>query len=132
MALDPVWMPLRIAAAPKIRQIYWCDFWEDIHLPEMWKRRPVVVISYKNRLRGPCLVVPTSTIPQDNNPWAYRLSVRVDDLHDSWAICNQPSTVSPSRFCAVKGKPPLLPRADFNAVLALLLKWLPKPFVIEN
>jgi hypothetical protein len=43
----------RILAAPKIRQIYWCDFWLDAHLPEMWKTRPVVVVSYKNTLHGP-------------------------------------------------------------------------------
>jgi mRNA interferase MazF len=65
----------RIIAAPKIRQLYWCDFWQDAMLPEMWKTRPVIVVSYKNALYGPCLVVPTSTDPQTDNPWAHRLSV---------------------------------------------------------
>jgi hypothetical protein len=27
----------RIIAAPKHGQIYWCDFWLDAQLPEMWK-----------------------------------------------------------------------------------------------
>jgi hypothetical protein len=29
-------------------------------------------------------------------------------------------------------KIPLLPAADFNAILAKLTSWLPKPFAIEN
>ncbi len=48
----------RIIAAPKIRQICWCDFWNDSRLPEMWKTRPVVVVSFKNPLHGPCTAVP--------------------------------------------------------------------------
>jgi hypothetical protein len=28
-----------------------------------------------------------------------------------------------------KGRIPMVPEADFNAILALLLKWLPVPFV---
>jgi mRNA interferase MazF len=128
----PGWVKPRIIAAPKIRQIYWCDFWKDVHLPEMWKTRPVIVVSYKNKLHGPCFVVPTTTSPQEENPWAHKLSIRFDEARESWAICNQPSTVAPSRFFPINGGIPLLPVADFNAVLGLLLKWLPRPFVIEN
>ena len=119
----------RIKAAPKIRQIYWCDYWQDARLPEMWKTRPVVVISYKNSLYGPCLVVPISTDPQDENPWAYRISISLDG-RASWAIANHPATVSPSRFSQIKGKIPLLPETDFNQVLERLMRWLPKPFPI--
>ena len=93
----PGWVKPRIIAAPKIRQVYWCDFWADAHLPEMWKTRPVIVVSYKNTLHGPCLVVPTTTSPQPDNPWGFKLSLRVDAARASWAVCNQPSTVAPSR-----------------------------------
>jgi mRNA interferase MazF len=54
----PPWVPPRIKAAPKIRQVYWCDLWRDARLPEMWKTRPVIVVSYKNTLTGACLVLP--------------------------------------------------------------------------
>ena len=77
-AQKPPWVKPRIIAAPKIRQIYWCDFWTDAHLPEMWKTRAVVVMSYKNKLHGPCLVVPISTEPQNDNPWAYKLSAGIE------------------------------------------------------
>jgi mRNA interferase MazF len=117
----------RIIAAPKIRQVYWCDFPEDAQLPEMWKTRPVIVISFKNQLYGPCLVVPTSTDPQDGNPWAHKLSVTFEGVQ-SWVVCNHLCTFAPSRFSQFKGKIPLVPEADFNAILALINKWLPVPF----
>jgi hypothetical protein len=49
----------------------------------------------------------------------------------SLAICNQSSTVAPSRFSQFSGKIPGLPVADFNQVLKRLLKWLPVPFAVE-
>jgi mRNA interferase MazF len=130
----PAWVQPRIIAAPKIRQIYWCDFWKDARLPEMWKTRPAVVISYRNRLYGPCLVVPLSTEPEnERNEWAHRLSIEIErEGVTSWAICNQPSTVSPSRFKQFNRGTPLLPKADFNQVLDLLKKWLPVPFSLEK
>lgn len=125
----PPWVRPRILAAPKIRQVYWCDFWTDSRLPEMWKTRPVVVVSYKNALNGPCLVVPLSTIQQENNNWSIRLAV---EGVQCWAVCNQPSTVSPSRFTTFKGKIPVLSAKEFNQILEILMKWLPRPFDIEN
>jgi mRNA interferase MazF len=125
------WVSPRITAAPKIRQVYWCEFWSDARLPEMWKTRPVVVMSYKNTLHGPCLVIPVSTVPQDDNPWAHQLTVPLSGSQ-GWAICNQPSTVSPSRFAQMGRKIPVLPAADFNAILAKLKAWLPQPFAIDN
>jgi mRNA interferase MazF len=121
----PPWIKPRILAAPKIKQVYWCDFWQDARLPEMWKTRPVIVVSYKNTLNGPCTVIPLSTEPQDDNVWAVQLVV---EGVKGWAICNQPSTVSPSRFSQFKGKIPKISDADFNQVLEILVKWLPKPF----
>ena len=128
----PPRVPPRIKAAPKIRQIYWCDFWQDAHLPEMWKTRPVIVLSYKNALHGPCLVVPLSTVPHDAaDPWAFKLGFQINSV-PSWAICNQPSTVAPSRFSQFAGQIPRLPAEDFNEVLSRVLKWLPVPFLIEK
>jgi mRNA interferase MazF len=119
----PQWVKPRITAAPKIRQVYWCDFWVDSRLPEMWKTRPVVVVSYKNLLHGPCTIVPLSTEPQDDNIWAVPLTV---EAVKCWAICNQPSTVSPSRLSQFKGKIPKLEQEVFDQVLEKLMQWLPK------
>jgi mRNA interferase MazF len=121
----------RIQATPKIRQIYWCEFWKDARLPEMWKTRPLVVAFYKHTLHGHCLVIPTSTDPQDGNEWAYKLSIEIEnDGIPSWAVCNQPYTVSTSRLMQFRGEIPLLPKEDFNQVLGKLMKWLPKPFLL--
>jgi mRNA interferase MazF len=121
----------RIVAAPKLRQIYWCDFWRDAWLPEMWKRRPVIVISYKNTLQGPCLVVPTTTKPQGDSPWAFQLSATVSDRM-SWAICNHPYTISPSRLSQVRGRIPSVSKAEFNEILRRLNQWIPRPFDLET
>lgn len=117
----------RIVAAPKLGQIYWCDFPRDAQLPEMWKTRPVVVMSYKNTLHGPCLVIPTTTEPQGDNPWAFKLAAHIDG-QTSWAVCNHPYTVAPSRFSQVRGKIPRVANAEFNEILARLTRWLPRPF----
>jgi mRNA interferase MazF len=130
---EPPRVQPRIRAAPKIRQIYWCEYWRDARVPEMWKMRPVIVVSYKNTLHGPCLIVPVSSKSQDSNPWAQRLSIDIEgDGVTSWAVCNHPTTVSPSRFSQFQGNIPLLPKADFNQVLEKLSKWLPIPFPLEN
>jgi mRNA interferase MazF len=110
----PTWVSPRIKAAPKIRQIYWCEYWKDARLPEMWKTRPV------------------SSEPQDLNKWAHRLSIEIEgDGVTSWAVCNHPATVSPSRFMQFNHGIPLLPKADFNQVLERLMKWLPQPFSLD-
>lgn len=115
----------RITAAPKIRQVYWCDFWRDAQLPEMWKTRPVVVVSFKNTLHGPCTVIPMSTVPHDpGDPWGYKLAVPIEGV-EAWAICNLPSTVAPSRLSQFHGKIPRMDPADFDQVVQRLRRWLP-------
>lgn len=98
----------------------------------MWKRRPVIIVSYKHTLYGHCTVISTSSKPQDDNEWAYKLSLEIEgDGVNSWAICNHPYTVSISRLMKFKGEIPLLPKEDFNQILDKLMKWLPKPFSLD-
>jgi hypothetical protein len=59
-----------LKSAPAIRNIYSCRFPEAALPPEFSKRRPVIVVSWKNSLTGPVLVVPITTQPQSANPWA--------------------------------------------------------------
>jgi|LakMenE01Jun11ns_1017448.scaffolds.fasta_scaffold9818411_1 mRNA interferase MazF len=117
----------RIKAAPAIRQIYWCDFWPNAQLPEMWKRRPVVVLSFKNSLYGPCLVIACSTDPQngDSAKWAHKLSVSLDG-RETWAVCNHLYTVAPSRLSVDKRGIQRLSEKEFNEILAKALAWLPR------
>jgi mRNA interferase MazF len=122
----------RIIAAPKHGQVYWCDFWRDSQLPEFWKTRPVVIISYKNTLHGPCLVVPLSTEPQGDNPWAWKMAFSPDG-RQSYAVCNHLYTVAPSRLSPLRrGAIPRLDKAEFNSILALVTAWLPRPFEMDK
>lgn len=129
--LAPARVQPRIKAAPKHGQVYWCDFPLDAQLPEMWKTRPVVVISYKNFLHGPCLVVPLTTEPQGNSPWAWELSLDLDGRRH-WVICNHLYTVAPSRFSQIKGAIPRIDKAEFNEILDRIRAWLPRPFDIPG
>ncbi|HET8918694.1 MAG TPA: type II toxin-antitoxin system PemK/MazF family toxin [Xanthobacteraceae bacterium] len=82
-----------IPAAPAIRQLYWCDFPQDAQLPEFWKRRPVLIVSYKNTLRGAVTVVPCSSQDQAGNKWAIKLKTTING-EESWAICDKITTVA--------------------------------------
>ncbi len=116
----------RLKSAPKVRQFYWCDFPQDAQLPEFWKRRPVIVLSYKNKLHGAVTVVPCSTQAQKDNQWAYPLRVTIDG-RAGWAICDKPTTVAVSRLLQDKDGINRIPEDEFNAMLKLVLEWLPKP-----
>ena len=87
----------RVKAAPKIRQLYWCDFPRDAQLPEFWKRRPVIIISYKNTLHGAVTVIPCSTSEQKDLEYALKLKTSIDG-RNSWAICDKLTTVAVSRL----------------------------------
>jgi mRNA interferase MazF len=85
-----------VIGAPKIRQMYWCRLPKDAELPELWKVRPVIIISYRNTLSGHVTVIPTTTVAQHGNEWAYKLTT--DLGRPSWAICDKPLTVAVSRL----------------------------------
>jgi mRNA interferase MazF len=115
----------RLKAAPKIRQLYWCDFPQDAQLPEFWKRRPVVVLSFKNTLHGAVTVIPCSTQAQPGNTFAFPLETTIDG-RAAWAICDKPTTVAVSRLVPDKDGIKRMPEEEFNGILALVLNWLPK------
>lgn len=117
----------RLKSAPKIRQMYWCDFPDDAQLPEFWKRRPVIVVSYRHTLYGAVTVIPCSTLDQPGNPWAVKLATTMTPGAVSWAICDKPTTVAVSRLSADRTGIPRLPEPEFNAILSRLLMWLPVP-----
>lgn len=122
----PVVRP-RLKSAPKIRQMYWCDFPDDAQLPEFWKRRPVIVVSYRNTLSGAVTILPCSTLDQTGNPWAVKLTTAMTPGAVSWAICDKPTTVAVSRLSVDRTGIPRLPEAEFDATLSRLLSWLPVP-----
>jgi len=116
----------RLTGAPKIRQLYWCDFPQDAHLPEFWKRRPVIVLSFRNTLHGAVTVVPCSTQAQPGNKWAFPLQTTIDG-RAAFAICDKLSTVAVSRLVPDKGGIVRMPEAEFDDMLRLVLAWLPAP-----
>ena len=120
---------VRIKSAPSIRQIYWCNFDMQPILPEMGKKRPALILSYKNNLKGHCLVLPISTSDQigSSAEWAHQLSLELESGRRSYVICNHLYTVSTSRLQPLhKTSVPRLAESEFNQILTKVLAWLPK------
>lgn len=116
----------RLVSAPKIRQLLWCDFPQDAQLPEFWKRRPVIVLSYRNTLHGAVTVVPCSTQAQPGNKWAFPLQTTIDG-RAAWAICDKITSVAVSRLLPDKGGIVRMPEIEFDELVRLVLGWLPTP-----
>ncbi|MBK9584349.1 MAG: type II toxin-antitoxin system PemK/MazF family toxin [Alphaproteobacteria bacterium] len=116
----------RLKSAPKIRQLYWCDFPSDAQLPEFWKRRPVVIISPNNTLHSAAIVIPCSTQTQPDNKWAFPLRTTIDG-RAAWAICDKITTVAVSRLVQDHKGIKRMPEDEFNDMLLLVLDCLPKP-----
>ncbi|WP_425444048.1 type II toxin-antitoxin system PemK/MazF family toxin [Thalassospira mesophila] len=77
--------------------MYWCDFPKDAQLPEFWKRRPVIILSFRNTLHGAVTVVPCSTQTQKDARSTFPLRTTIDGKA-AWAICDKITTVAVSRL----------------------------------
>ena len=115
--------PLKIQTAPKTGNIYWCDFGAEgeVHLPEFWKKRPALIVSRKNYLRGKVIVLPITTSEENaGNKYAYFLDLQASPLGRSvWIVCDHPMTVATSRLEYISSKPLRLRGAALTSVLAL-------------
>jgi len=123
--LPPPRVPPKVKAAPRIRQIYWCRLPTDAKLPELWKVRPVIIVSYRITLHGAVTVIPTTTVEQAENHWAYKLRTSLDPSKVSWAICDKSMTVAVSRLQPHRTIPRIT-EEEFSEVIKLLLEWLPR------
>lgn len=121
----------QLRSSPKIRQLYWCDFPKDAQLPEFWKQRPVIILSYRNTLYGAVTVIPCSTDPQTGNPWAVELETEFS-RKKGWAICDKPYTVAVSRLSMDRAGLIRLNEREFNAVVARVMEWLPAVNPLQN
>ncbi|MGO7987204.1 type II toxin-antitoxin system PemK/MazF family toxin [Rhizobium leguminosarum] len=130
---------VRIKAAPKVGSIYWCDFHPEgiIHIPEFWKKRPVIVVSRNAPLRGKVTVLPCTT-DEDNakNPAAIELSAEVQAKIDgkrTWVVCDHLTTVATSRLDNVSNTPPRVKGDELTAILqkahSIIAGWTPAPTV---
>lgn len=122
--VSPPRIPPRLKAAPKIRQLYWCDFPKDAQLPELWKRRPVIILSRTATLYGAVTVIPCSSQADQNPRLAFPLRTSIDG-RTAWAICDKPTTVAVSRLVATHGAISRLPQVEFDQMVALVLSLLP-------
>ena len=118
-----------IQSAPRVRQIYWCGFGLSPILPEIGKLRPALIVSFKNKLRGHCLVLPISSGRQDGGgkEWAHKLETAIGDAQESFVVCNHLYTVSTARLQPFgSAQIPRLAEQEFNLILRLMYRGLPR------
>lgn len=129
----PRWRDIVLRAAPRLGDVYWCDFHdpEHVHLPEMWKRRPVIVVSRKNVIRGATMVLPFSTNEKNAaNKLAYPAPEKIVKglgYETSWILCDHICTVSNSRLRPTRGKVLLLRGPELGEILTLMRSALGVP-----
>jgi mRNA interferase MazF len=115
---------VKIKAAPKPSAIYWCSLHPEgtIHIPEFWKKRPVLIISRRGTLHGKVICLPMTT-DDDNtaNPAAIEISAEVRakiDNKRTWVITDHPMTVATSRLDMIGETPPKISGWEFGEILA--------------
>jgi uncharacterized protein YifN (PemK superfamily) len=86
---------------PKPRSVVYCDF-TGFRMPEMTKRRPVIVLRAHKRNRRLVYVIPLSTSPPDPpQPYHYRFAcspVVHSGPTEAWAKCDMVAVVSTERL----------------------------------
>ena len=124
--ITPKQHKVRLKAAPKLGNLYWCEFPdpEHVHLPEMWKTRPVLIVSRKNRLVGKVTVLPLSTgIKNADNKNSFQLSRETCEQltgEVTWVLCDHIVTVSTSRLSQVHGQVPSVRGQELADILDLM------------
>jgi mRNA interferase MazF len=121
----PPRVPPSLKSAPRIRELFWCSFPSDAQLPELWKLRPVIILSMRATLHGAVVVIPCSTSANQDPQKAFPLRTTVDG-RAAWAICDKPSTVAVSRLTRPKHGIVRLPPDEFHDMLRIVFAHLPK------
>ena len=108
---------VKLQSAPRKGEVYWCDYppAECLHLPEFWKRRPVVIISRYTTLSGVATVVPLTSREQSDLRFSAQVRSPIDG-RATWAICNHATTVAISRLLPAKGRPSVS-REEYREIL---------------
>ncbi|WP_051039086.1 type II toxin-antitoxin system PemK/MazF family toxin [Bartonella australis] len=94
------------------------------------QKSPTINSSKTAHLYDNVTVLPLTTKPQPDNAIAYPIYSPLDGKQ-AWVICDYITTVSVSRLSA-SGYIPRLPENDFNKVLTLMLRNLPRPTSLQR
>ncbi|MCY3878988.1 MAG: type II toxin-antitoxin system PemK/MazF family toxin [Rhodobacteraceae bacterium] len=125
---------LRIKSAPRIRQVFWCDYPNPEHTqkPEFYKTRPVVVLSRNSTLHGVVIVVPLSGKQQTDERNTLKIRSPIDG-DDCWVVCNHVHTVSTRRLNPPSQVIPKVTEDDFEEIKEKVCNNLPlRPYDEEK
>ena len=83
------------------------------------------MLSMNATLYSSVVVVPCSTSADQNPKLAFPLRTTIDG-RAAWAICDKPTTVAVSRLAPTHGVVMRMPQDEFDEMLAVVLRLLPK------
>lgn len=115
----------KLKGVPKIRQIFWCEFPDEVHAPEFNKTRPVIVLSKKTTLYGSVVVVPCTTANQDDTKYSVKLTTSIDPNRHGWAVCDKITTVAVSRLFDYSHARTQIEQEELDQILATIAKVIP-------
>ncbi len=75
-----------------------------LHVPEFWKRCPVVIVTRHATLRGVVTIVPMTSRKQRDLQASILIRSPIDGS-DAWAICNHVTAVAVGRLLPTRGRP---------------------------
>lgn len=94
---------------PSAGEILVCTYPKDMKIPEMVKRRPVLVISnnLKGRAKLTTIVPLSTTTPKNLLPCHYKITFNHPlpepwDAKECWAVCDHPMTVCFDRLDLIR------------------------------
>lgn len=120
---------VRLQYSPRKREVFWCDYPPSryLHLPEFWKRRPVVIIARHTTLSGVTTVVPMTSSRNQNPELAVAVRSPIDG-RDAWVVCNHVTTVAVSRLLPVDSDGSrLVSQQEYEAILQRVIENLATP-----
>lgn len=115
----------QINGAPKIKQIFWCEFPDDVHAPEFNKTRPVIILSKRVTLHGTAVVIPCTTADQADNKFSVKLTTNLDPKREAWAVCDKVTTVAVSRLRHHGHAKTTITQDEFDSILETIAKIIP-------
>ncbi|MYG43031.1 MAG: type II toxin-antitoxin system PemK/MazF family toxin [Rhodobacteraceae bacterium] len=119
---------LRINSAPKIKQVYWCEFPPQGGRidPEFFDPHPVIILSRRRTLWGVVTVVPVTTRPQNDSEKNYWVEIQAPFKDEpAWVLCNHITTVSTKRLRVDRKGIKTIPENSFQEIVQKVLKNLP-------
>lgn len=138
IAYKPPKPPMTLVRAPRMGEVYWCDFSISNCLPEFDDRHLILVLKSGGYKDACHMVIPLTKQDQSKNAYGHPLTFNPSPstARTSWAVCDQIYTVATERLSRLRNRrhevvqPFKLPDDDLAAIGRLTFRALQNFFAI--